>query len=671
MPKAVKRKIGSGVVAPEKQASARIIVGAERAPRITPQTEQKQSPLGDLFDSLGEFADGPFAKALRGRHLEGIEIQAQKDVAQGKTLDEIEDPNFIYEHYFRGAAGQRRGVDAMGALAAEFSENENNPDYDPTAAAHKALAAVEDMDDDTAANFLSVVKTRLPDMLDKESDRRIESARIEAIQVGRENVTVQNLANAKEDNYADVHARFADERADTKNLPGYDSKVHNLWETNEWMSYLKENGPTQAWLDAVQTPFNGEKGPSLWTNPTVGPKLRAAWETATRETATKQSLEQLRTAKRMIRAAQDMETLPQEDTVIAMEANGDLTTGQAGTILDNREKTILADQAELQDAGHLSAPSVTGATPEDLTEILTDAGKLEAATRRMVQEGEESGLEPPQARLETAEIMAQKHGTAVEWLNREYSSKVRAGDFESGAAYYETLRQENPMLAAKWGTASERTAVQFWQTMAANVDPGTAKELTNRGFENYDAGKQAILATVKDRTFDGILDVKKVSGDAAMRARIMERANFLVGTGQTAATATLEAIRLEKLETFRDENDTPMPSDANNPLWALDNVREYTREQFLKPWLERRTGDTGNLIERDDEFQAIVRPLRDGMALIETPEGIVLGVVPLSTWADQAHKFLRFEAEEEVRKSQVESDRKRAKPPIFLRRNRT
>jgi len=279
--KGATQALRSGIVDQPEQKAARIIVGAERAPRITPQTRVGQGITGELFDSLGKFATGPAAKALREEWLGRLQADAEEAVLTGKSLDEVDDPNFIFEHYYRGALGQKRGADMLGRIAAEWETNANEPDYDYEASARAVLEDLEGMDDDTAANAVAIIKGRLGGMLNLERNRRQTKAQNDAVLVGQENITNLNLNEAKKDNYQAVFENMRAGRADLKLLPGYTDKRHNQWEYNEWVSYLKQNGPTDAWLEAVKQPFNGvEGGPSLWTNPQVGAKLRQQWESA-------------------------------------------------------------------------------------------------------------------------------------------------------------------------------------------------------------------------------------------------------------------------------------------------------------------------------------------------------------------------------------------------------
>lgn len=677
MAKFAKKRVESRDPKVENIRNARIRVGATRAPQITGVEEVAQSPLGELFDALGEFAEGPFSQSLRAAHYEKVKGRAEKAVLEGTTLDEVEDKDFVFEHYYRGARGKQLGSEILANIQAAYDQNADDDTFDHKQAVHGIVAdGLRDLDHTTSTNAAAILQRHLQGVVDLESDRRTTKARNDALLLGQEATTGETDVLFKARDFGAALDQYEAGRADAKELKGpFDAKRYQEYIASDIIAAIKNpvNDYTPEEIVEFQQAVEAHTAPSgakLWTSPIVGKRLKAAFAVALREKSVKQTLEQKRQAKRLQDAAKDMETLPAEHQIIAMEQAGQLTTDQAATILHTRENTIEYDREELANAAAISMPEKFGATDTSLGEVLDDQKLFEGATRRMVTEAEDAGVDPSRARIETATIVAQKHGRTIPWLDNEMRAKVRQGDYKAGSAYYSALEAENPMLAVQFGSASERAAVKFWRTMSSATDTATAEKLTNLGFENYQAGDGAILSLIKEGTFDGLLMREDVHGDAAMRQRIRERAAFLTATGQDPTNATLEAARLEQAETFRDEHDIPMTSDANNPLWAIDDVRDRVRSDFLQPWLERRGIDTDNLFSRDEEFQARIRPLRDGQALVETPEGIVLGVVPLATWAHRANTTMHDEAAAEVQAENIAADEARAatrKPRKFGR----
>ena len=123
---------------------------------------------------------------------------------------------------------------------------------------------------------------------------------------------------------------------------------------------------------------------------------------------------------------------------------------------------------------------------------------------------------------------------------------------------------------------------------------------------------------------------------------------------------------MEEKETFLDEHGTPMTADTAITKWDDDEVREHVRENWVKPWMERRGIDTDNFFSADEEARAIIRPLRNGMGLLETPQGKILGVLPLELWAQESFKTINSEAAAQVQVNNAKSDAERRKDATVL-----
>ena len=120
-----------------------------------------------------------------------------------------------------------------------------------------------------------------------------------------------------------------------------------------------------------------------------------------------------------------------------------------------------------------------------------------------------------------------------------------------------------------------------------------------------------------------------------------------------------QAIRQENAENILDEHKIPMtPSNKING-WEDQDLRDYVRETRLKPWLEARGHDTDNLLSSNVEYQTRIRITSAGQGLIQTPEGIILGLVNLTNWVSEADKERRSAAVEATKLLNDPADLKR------------
>jgi hypothetical protein len=649
----------------ENIKNARIRVGATHVPQLIGDTDE-QSEIGKLFDSLGEFADGPFAKALRDKHLGGIKADAEQAVLEGTTLEDVEDKNFIYEHYHRGATGRKQGADLAAQVQAMYDENADDPTFNHSVETTKLVhGLLEGMDPETAENAVAVIKRTLPPLIEKEDARRTTKARLDILHQGQEATSTETAGLFKAKDFDGALDLYDAGFADAKNLDGpFDAKNYNSYIVSDFIAALQDpnNAMTPEDVDAMEASLKEKRanGSSLWTNPEVNDRLRKAFARARATKAKGQSVDQILNYKKLMASAADYNTLEDNDVTRARGEAGELTPAQTANVIFKADETRLNEAQLVARVTALASPSTARAVDPAAFDWVQDAPVLEETTRRMVEEQKDVGTDSDAAKINTALIMQRDHGVNVPWLDKDASNRVKAGDYAYGLGYLRNMQSSSVVAGAKvFESADTRAALEYYETLAtANDDPRAAKEAVDAAYAGMPAARKLMNQKDERAAFEDVLLETDIA-NVHVRQRVLDGTIMNVSLGMSPRIAALEAVRLEVGATFTDENGTPMTAHTAIDKWEEPVIRERVRSDFLRAWMRRRGIDTDNTFSADEEIRAIILPTANGQGMVQTPDGQIVGVIPLALWASETLKVVSAEEAKETEEFNAKADANR------------
>jgi hypothetical protein len=649
---------------------ARIQVGATRAPQLVPEGDS-QSQLGQLFDQLGDFAKGPFAQALQDKHFSEIEERAEQAVFEGTSLDDIEDKNFVFQHYYNGANGRKVGVAAVRALEEDIASQADDDTYDVDAAATRILSELipQDMDPTAATNAAKVVRKHLPVLLDAEKARRTKKVRIETL-LNAQEVTAEegDILLGKED-YVGFMNLNEGARADAKNAEGiFDSKAYAQNVATNIAASLKNPAlnmtPEQiADFQKVVETYKAPNGSSMWNSPDTGPYLKKAFASAVTTKTQGRTLDDAIVNGQMLANASDIDTIPTKEEIEARvnpDANGvsRMSATKGATVYLTGEKTRARD-AEVR----TMMTEVVGesATASDLSWLNTPKD-VHDSSRMLVDQLEEDGSSPDEARLVVARVFGMK-GHEVPWIEAEYEGAMQAGDYEKAYSYLEHQRAITSSLGMGFGDVEDRAVLDYYKRTVGQNGEEATKANINMARENFT--KNRGMFTKRD--FLPLLEPAfrtALIKDAASQNYVLNAAAMLMGTGSvTRQQAVAEAIRLYEAEVSIDEHGVPMLPGQRVIGWEKEEVRQAVRThpkfiEHLNRNVGIKTGKTLGFFDGNEDKVRIV-PLSSGQGMLLSPKGRNLGLIPLKEWVGdvvQAENDAVVEADAKA-KAKAEQDR--------------
>lgn len=644
---------------------ARIRVGATRAPQMTPETPG-QGALGDLFDSLGKFSQGPFARALQDKHFSEIEEQAERAVFEGTSLDDIKDKNYVFEHYYNGASGRKQGVAAVNALEEDIAAQADDDLYDVDEAAKGILGQFlpRDMDPTQATNAAAVVREHFGRILSKEKARRTQKVRLDTLESAKQGTTEEADLHFKNRNFLGAMNTYEAGLQDAKNAAGIsDPKNYKEYITSDIVASLKNpvNQFTLAeiaeYQKVVET-YKGPNGASLWSNSPQGKRLKEAFGSALTAKSQKLTLDQELENKEIDRRAKDINDLPSRYEIEARVEAKTTSAARGATQLDTARTTRERDADVRFMLTSLVSPDTS---PEELF-WLQDKTDVEDSSKLFVETlTAERGMDEKEARLLAARVYGAQ-GVEVDWIEKEAANSYAAGDYAAAGEYLNHMRSISPVMGVGFLGVEDRAIIDYYARSEPQQGEEQTKVAISLARENFTGNRgQFTLRDNLDNTKRQFETAKIV--DQGSRNFVLSAAAIVLGTGAVSVEQALaEGIRQYQAEVTMDEHNVPMLPQARVINWEKSEIRGDVRENFLKPWLTSIRQETGGalfgLLDGNEDKVRII-PMRGGQGYVITPEGKSLGIVPLREWTDKTTIIRNEKAADIAQAEQEAADVKR------------